>query len=185
MNKGVRNRNRTGSVMVEFALVLPIMVGLFLGVVIFGYDFHIYQRLEESVRTGARFASMQKYDGRTSKDKPVGPDPSIPPCTAPPCRTEITSGDFLNDVRKVTSYGCDPDTEAASGCTATPITEGVLPANVRVFLTTNGIDPVTGQVRRSVTVSVRGVTLWTPTGTMTLNDKPVTTFTHVGNFIPR
>jgi Flp pilus assembly protein TadG len=57
--------------MVEFAFISPLLVLLLLGAVFFGYDSHMYDRLEESVRAGSRYASIQPYDAHDSGQDPA------------------------------------------------------------------------------------------------------------------
>jgi Flp pilus assembly protein TadG len=65
MIKG-RSGRQTGSAVIELALSLPVLVGLFLGTLQFGYSFYIYDELEQSVRAGARYASLRSYASRTA-----------------------------------------------------------------------------------------------------------------------
>jgi Flp pilus assembly protein TadG len=60
-----RSRRRSGSAIIELAFSLPVLVGLFLGTLQFGYAFYIYDELEQSVRAGARYASLRNYASRT------------------------------------------------------------------------------------------------------------------------
>jgi len=101
------NRGRTsGSVLVEFTLSATFLIGVFLGVWQFGYGFFIYSELEQSVRAGARYASLRTYNSATS----------------------TPTSDFLTDVRNVVVYG-DP----AGG--TTPVAPGLTTANVSVTVT--------------------------------------------------
>ena len=50
-----------GSVMVELALLSPLMILLLLGCIHFGYFFYLYNQLEKSVRDGARYAATRTY----------------------------------------------------------------------------------------------------------------------------
>ena len=59
-------RRRSGSVVVELALALPVLVALFLGTLQFGYSFYIYDELEQAVRAGARYASLRVYASSTA-----------------------------------------------------------------------------------------------------------------------
>jgi Flp pilus assembly protein TadG len=97
---------RRGSVTVEFALSLLLLIPVFLGTWAFGYTFFQYAQLENAVRAGARYASEQAYDSAS---------------TTP-------SSAFLTAVRKVTVYG-DP---AADTSTATPVVSGLAPSNVQL-----------------------------------------------------
>ena len=60
-----RGGRRAGSAAIELALSLPVLVGLFLGTLQFGYSFFIYNELEQSVRAGARYASLRSYASLT------------------------------------------------------------------------------------------------------------------------
>lgn len=55
-----RTRER-GNAGVEFALLVPILVSLFLGTWFFGYSNYMYAELEQAVRSGARYASHGVY----------------------------------------------------------------------------------------------------------------------------
>lgn len=103
------NRGRTsGSVLVEFTLSATFLIGVFLGVWQFGYGFFIYSELEQSVRAGARYASLRTYNSATS----------------------TPTSDFLTDVQNVVVYG---DPAPPNG--ATPVAPGLTTANVSVTVT--------------------------------------------------
>jgi Flp pilus assembly protein TadG len=53
-------RNERGQTMTEFALVLPILVVLMLGIVQFGLAFNNYVTLTDAVRAGARKAAVSR-----------------------------------------------------------------------------------------------------------------------------
>ncbi len=155
-----------GSAMVEFTLVVPVLVSLFLGVIAFGYNFHVYSRLEEMVRAGARYASMQEYNVSS------GDDPAFTDCAS--CTYNITgllsakkgsTSTFLDRVRNVTVFG-----KANPSNTDLPVVEGITTDNVQVELgvVNNQID--------SVTVRMTNVRLNMLGGTITLTDKPVARF---------
>ena len=59
--------NEKGQAMVEFAIVLPILLMLVLGIIQFGITFNHYLTLTDAVRAGARQAAVS----RTASD-PVG-----------------------------------------------------------------------------------------------------------------
>jgi len=58
-----RSNARRGSSVLELALCLPLMVALTGGVFTYGYSFYIYHGLQQSVRGGARYASVADFDG--------------------------------------------------------------------------------------------------------------------------
>jgi len=161
--------------MVEFTLVLPLLVALFLGTILFGRDIHMYNRLEESVRAGSRFASGATYDAYVDSHY-QGQDPAPTQCDS--CRFQVLTGPFVTSVKNIVAYGCDPAAGSGAGCTDVPVVEGVLPANVHVTL------QIVNRVPRAVDVSISGVTLTTPVGTAVLNGKPVTRFPFLGLYRP-
>ena len=55
-------RNRKGSVMVEFAIGVGVMLAAFTGTFQFGYTFLQYNNLQNAVARGARYASLVPYD---------------------------------------------------------------------------------------------------------------------------
>lgn len=54
-------RTRSGSVLVELALLTPLLVMLVLGAIHFGYLFYLYNGLEKCVRDGARYAASRIF----------------------------------------------------------------------------------------------------------------------------
>ena len=60
-----RDRRRGNSI-VEFSLAFPMLVVSFAGCFQFGYTFLLYNRLENSVRAAARYASLRAYNSATS-----------------------------------------------------------------------------------------------------------------------
>jgi Flp pilus assembly protein TadG len=61
-----RKHREAGNAMVEFALATAILLPFFTGVFQFGYGFYTYNRIIAGVRTGARYASLLKYESTTS-----------------------------------------------------------------------------------------------------------------------
>ncbi|MFD4703908.1 TadE/TadG family type IV pilus assembly protein [Gottfriedia sp. NPDC058432] len=55
-------KSEKGQSLVEFALVLPLLVMLLLGIVDFGRIFHVYLTLDHAGREAARTASIGKDD---------------------------------------------------------------------------------------------------------------------------
>jgi Flp pilus assembly protein TadG len=99
----MRRRAQRGNVLVEFTLSLTLLTTLFTGAWQFGYSYYIYAELEQAVRNGARYASLQKYDSATSTPTPA----------------------FLSAVQNVVVYG-DPAAPAGS----TPAAPGLTTGNV-------------------------------------------------------
>jgi Flp pilus assembly protein TadG len=58
-----RARNENGQAMVEFALVLPILMALLLGIIQFGIVFNNYITLTDATRAGARKAAVSRFLG--------------------------------------------------------------------------------------------------------------------------
>jgi Flp pilus assembly protein TadG len=56
-----RKQNEKGQTMAEFALVLPVLVMLLLGVVQFGIVFNNYLAVTDAVRAGSRTASVARH----------------------------------------------------------------------------------------------------------------------------
>lgn len=54
-------KSEKGASMVEFALVLPIMILLLLGIIDFGRVFHAYLTIDHAGREAARVASIGKF----------------------------------------------------------------------------------------------------------------------------
>ena len=97
---------RRGSAIIEFALSFGLLFPLFTGVFQFGYVFYVYNRLENAVRAGARYASLRTYDSVTGNP----------------------SDAYLAAVRGMVLYG-DP------GGAAQPIVPGLAAGNVSVTMT--------------------------------------------------
>jgi Flp pilus assembly protein TadG len=57
-----RRRGQEGQGMVEFALVLPFLLMIVLGIIQFGILFHNYLTLTDAVRAGARQAAVSRTD---------------------------------------------------------------------------------------------------------------------------
>ena len=113
----MRNRTCRGNAIVELSLCLPLLVGLFLGTLQYGYSFFIYNELEQAVRAGARYASLRRYSSATST-----PD-----------------ADFLNAVRNVVVYA-----NPAGG--TQPVAPGLATTQVAVYVTFDKNVPVAVRV---------------------------------------
>jgi hypothetical protein len=64
-------RVEEGQNIVEFALLLPILMWILMGIIQFGFIFAIYITLNNAVREGARWGSIYVYDNGVSGDKPA------------------------------------------------------------------------------------------------------------------
>ncbi|MFN2511204.1 MAG: TadE/TadG family type IV pilus assembly protein [Pyrinomonadaceae bacterium] len=74
LNRGLRRflRLETGTQMIEFAIVFPILILLFAGVVELGRLFHTYTSLAKATRSGARYLStVQNVGNSTSAGKNI------------------------------------------------------------------------------------------------------------------
>jgi len=154
--------NQRGSVIVEFTLILPVLVSLFLGVVFFGQDLFAYNELEERVRSASRFASIQSYDSLNALD----PTLSCASCTVV---LNPAQSQFARRVRDFLVYGTP-----SPGDSPQPLTDGLTGANVKVSLQVENNFPV------GVRVGIVNYQMLTPTGRVTLTDKPETQFPYFG-----
>jgi hypothetical protein len=158
-----RNRStRRGTAILEFTLVLPFLVSLFLGVVFFGQDLFIYNELEERVRSASRFASMQAYDSLNNLD------PALV-CLSCTVVLDPAQSKFARRVRNFLVYG----TPTPVG-TEQPLIERLTGANVKVTMLVVNNFPV------GVKVGIINYGMVTPTGQITLTDKPQTQFPYFG-----
>lgn len=58
-----RLRNEDGQAIVEFALILPLLMGLLLGIVQFGIIFNNYETITDAARIGGRQAIVARFAG--------------------------------------------------------------------------------------------------------------------------
>ena len=92
------DHRRRGGAIVEFAVVLPLLLTILLGIIEYGYVFMVRQSLQHAAREGCRLASLQTSvppyanviqrvnDVMAPINVPintptVGPPPDNPPCT--------------------------------------------------------------------------------------------------------
>jgi Flp pilus assembly protein TadG len=61
-SKAAYRKRRNGTVIVELTLSLTFLTALFLGTWQYGYAFYVYGELEQAVRAGSRYASLQTYN---------------------------------------------------------------------------------------------------------------------------
>ena len=59
-------RVEEGQNIVEFALLLPVLMWILMGIIQFGFIFAIYLTLNNAVREGARWGSIYVFDGALS-----------------------------------------------------------------------------------------------------------------------
>lgn len=98
-----RNRKEGGAVIIELALLAPLLVMLVLGAIHFGYLFYLYNSLEKCVRDGARYAAT---------------------------RTFVNSAAFSEVIRTVTAYGAvGESTPPVPGLDPTKVSVSVVAAD--------------------------------------------------------
>ena len=103
---GRSRRACAGQILVEFAAGAGVLLALFAGTFWLGYTFMQYNRLQNAVVQGARFASLIPYDSAT-----------------------VTPSDgFLNSVRNMVVYG-NPTVDGE------PVLGGLTPQNVNLSVT--------------------------------------------------
>jgi Flp pilus assembly protein TadG len=71
-------RSERGSIAVEFALILPLLIALLLGIVEFGRAYNAQITVTAAAREGARVMSIQK-DVPTAKAAVIAASPSLNP----------------------------------------------------------------------------------------------------------
>lgn len=104
----VRKQNRHGGVAVEFAIIVPVMAWILLGVWHFSHSYLVYARLQWAVREGARYAALSTY-------------------------VEGSETVFINAVKEVVccgSQGCN--------CASQPVVQGLTKERVGVFVNKPG-----------------------------------------------
>jgi hypothetical protein len=150
-----RRSGVSGSALVEFALAAPLLTLLFLGTFQFGYGFFLYSELEESVRAGARYASVRTYNPPTVSQ---GADPNTDPAYVSAIQNTVLYGDVL-----------------AHDLTVVP---NLQPEQVEI--TMPGYDSAPTRVR--VCINGYSIGFFSP---IQLNHKPCVEFPYVGNFAPK
>lgn len=154
-----QTRRDRGSALIEFTLLSPLIVTLFIGSWQFGYAYFLYDKAEQAVRAGARYASLRTYDSGTSSP----------------------SQGFVRDIRNVVLYG-DP----AGGTHL--VVPGLTAANVTVEVSfyDNGFAQPAGRdmlVPTRVAVSINNFSIGT-FGAIDLRGKPRVEFPYLGVFKP-
>ena len=110
-----RASREKGSIFIEFALTVLVLLAVFTGAFEFGYAFYAYNTLVNAVREGARYASMKPYDSATST-----------PSTA-----------FSTAVQNMVVYANPTPSQGAA-----PILTGLSTSNVNVAVISNGAQPL-------------------------------------------
>jgi Flp pilus assembly protein TadG len=154
-----QSRRRSGSTLIELTLLTPLIVSLFLGTWNYGYAYFLYDKAEQAVRAGARYASVRTYDSSTS----------------------TPSQGFVDDVRNVVIYG------SPAGGTSV-VVPGLAAANVvvQVSFYDNGFAQPSGNdmlVPKRVAVSINNFSVGT-FGILALTGKPRVEFPYMGVFRP-
>ncbi len=141
-----------GHVLVEFALISPILVTLLFAAVQFGYAFYTYNNLAKAVSDGARFASMRTYYGA--------------------CTTTCTSdAAYVTAVQNVILYGNPSPTG-----TPNPIVHSLAANNISITVSAPSGVPTT------VTVAITNYSMALPLSTITLTNKPAAIFPYIGRY---
>jgi hypothetical protein len=159
-------RPRNGQTLVEFALVLPIFLVMFFGLIDVGRLVYMNSTLSQAAREGARLAAVEaSWIGKSatwpSCGQPGGP---VCPTDADELRDHVVAAanrmvkPFGTVTTGAVSLRCDPVGSPPSGnwadaratCVGSQIGEIV---SVRVQLTFTPITPIAGSVIGSVTTS--------------------------------
>ncbi len=74
--KDKTNRSERGASSIEFALILPVLIMILIGVFEFGMAYNNYLAITHAAREGARLAAVNKYDEAVVRSDayPVDPD---------------------------------------------------------------------------------------------------------------
>src|SRR4051794_32628796 len=101
-----------GQAIVEFAIVLPLLMGLVLGIVQFGIVFNNYETLTDAARVGARKAAVSRFvgdNGASAQAAAVAaasglsqPPLSVTVRSCPPATPNCTTQDWSTTGNEVT-----------------------------------------------------------------------------------
>ncbi|MDX6506044.1 MAG: hypothetical protein QOG06_688 [Gaiellaceae bacterium] len=80
-----------GQAVVEFALVLPLLMGLVLGIVQFGIVFNNYETLTDAARVGARKAAVSRLVGDNGASGQAAAYAAASGLSKPPLVVDVTS----------------------------------------------------------------------------------------------
>lgn len=75
-NKSEENKSERGASSIEFALILPVLIMLLMGIIEFGMAYNNYLAITHAAREGARMAAVNHYDESAVRTAayPVTPD---------------------------------------------------------------------------------------------------------------
>jgi len=59
-------RKQRGNAVIEFAMLIPVLVAMFVGTWSYGSAYYIYAKLESAVRAGTRYGSLTTYDAAST-----------------------------------------------------------------------------------------------------------------------
>jgi Flp pilus assembly protein TadG len=152
--KSTRNR-RSGMVILEFAIGSGVLVAVFAGIFSYGYAFYRYNMLLSAVTTGARYASLARWDSVT----------------------QSASSTFETRVKNVVVYG-DP----AGG--NTPLVSGLTPANVTLTPITARPGTSSVYLPTHMQVSINTFTVPAVFRSFTFQNKPRVRFPYGGLLTP-
>jgi Flp pilus assembly protein TadG len=152
-----RRHGERGSSLIEFGLAFAVMFALFVGIFQWGYSFYIYDHLETSIRSGARYAAQKTY---------------IPTTTSTAANPQVLSC-WSDAVKNLVVYG-DPATTSG-----TPIVPNLTTSNIVVQSNTSAgnVVPDSITVKISTTSPYALDALFT---TVNFSGKPSVTFPFTG-----
>jgi Flp pilus assembly protein TadG len=95
-------RQEDGQAFVEFALVLPILIALLLGIVQFGIIFNNYETMTDAARVAARKAAIARFTGDSGTSARAA---------ARDAASDLKQSDLGVDVQSCApgTYPCDPN----------------------------------------------------------------------------
>jgi Flp pilus assembly protein TadG len=136
--------------MVELALGVALLSGMFTATFQYGYTFYVYNNVQTAVNNGAKYAALRTYE-----------------------QTSASPSDcFRHAVQDMVAYG-DP-----TGTTTTPVAPGLTPSNVVLTVTfSNGVPS-------QMQVNLTNYSINSVFGTMTLSNKPSSTYPFLGRYAP-
>ena len=135
---GTNRTRQRGQSLLEFAIVLPLLLLIVLGVIEFGRAYYQYNTLSKAVRQGARYMSMHAYDAiELAKAQNIAVYGNREG-TGSPCLPELVAGNITITPR-------NPDAGASrtnpprwvrvgvTGYTFQPLFSGILPISNFTF----------------------------------------------------